>query len=578
MEDPSFSLPALSHFSYCSLLERMLRSQGAQPAGRSNGVSKPRNSSPKHKKKEQPPQAETLVVNMCERFSAACLSKVEPDVDAVCHGAIRSSYLGEAEQKKLETVLERVYNFLASLETALKHPKGEAQVTAKLPPRPKIEFSAPPGLTAEEKARAAELMQRIKEAKDKYKQERAEIGKLRKELRQFLDHAEAQRQRVQAKLGKVKPALDKAIAGLAAIKEEHLVEVRSYTTPPPMVGRVLESVMTVLGEKKAGEWDIICSYVRRRDFIPMVRDFQPSSVTESARKRISKMASDPTFTYENAHKASRAAAPLLQWVLAMCEYADALVSVKPLQDELAKLDADIALFQAELDRRTKASGMQEIKAMQAEYEDKYGDTELARRAAEQRRQDEEREFALREQWERECREAERIAAEENEKRRPPAPLGYMEYHPGVKDVRRRCNILIKAITATMDVLNAHNQSTRPLVVQRGRWSTPTTAGVANASPHRRRPDSPSPQPSFRHSPMRTGRATSVSQLDQGFRSPSTARRLMEKQERAQAKLRWVDPHHRGLELDCSAATSRLLMVGTNEAYPRTKPDGTVESC
>eukprot|EP00760_Papus_ankaliazontas_P026596 PhM_4_TR3054/c0_g1_i1/m.97841/K10413/DYNC1H; dynein heavy chain 1, cytosolic len=151
-------------------------------------------------------------------------------------------------------------------------------------------------------------------------------------------------------LAEAQPALDDAEQALTTIKPDYLREIRAYTTPPPMVKKVLESVLTLLGEKNAREWDTIKTFLRRDDFIPNVKAFKPTSIPEDVKERVKKMyLSDKDFTYDNAMRGSKAAGPLQKWVSAQVRYAEILISITPLRAEIESLSIEYETKKAELD-------------------------------------------------------------------------------------------------------------------------------------------------------------------------------------------------------------------------------------
>jgi dynein heavy chain 1 len=207
----------------------------------------------------------------------------------------------------------------------------------------------------------------------------SELAKKRKadatELKTFLE-AEGDRIRTESasmelQLAEAEPALKEAEAALNTIKPEYLREIRAYTTPPIMVKKVLEAVVTLLGEKRASDWEVIKNYTRRDDFVSQIKSFKPSGVSEEAKERIKKhFLSDESFTYENAQRGSKAAGPMQKWVMAMTKFADVFASVAPLRNQIEKLSAERAVKQQGLEQAQKdiAANEETITKLKEDYQ------------------------------------------------------------------------------------------------------------------------------------------------------------------------------------------------------------------
>ncbi|CBH12406.1 dynein heavy chain, cytosolic, putative [Trypanosoma brucei gambiense DAL972] len=205
-------------------------------------------------------------------------------------------------------------------------------------------------LLDERSAKAQAMLERIVSETERTKQEKQEAEQLRQQLKEEEDLILADRARVEQQLSEAAPALREAEEGLNSIKQEYLREMRAYTTPPTMVKRVLETVLVVMGERRAGEWDVIKHYVRRDDFIASVKAFQARDVTEEAVQTVRGMLQEDGFTYEAAMRASKAAGPLLQWVTAQINYAIVYAAVQPLRSRIDQITITQGAKQAQLER------------------------------------------------------------------------------------------------------------------------------------------------------------------------------------------------------------------------------------
>nr|CCC91421.1 putative dynein heavy chain, cytosolic [Trypanosoma congolense IL3000] len=183
---------------------------------------------------------------------------------------------------------------------------------------------------AEKTSKAQQILECIISDTGKTEREKREAERLRQQLQDEEELIIADRGKVEQQLSEAAPALKEAEEGLNTIKPEYLREIRAYTTPPVMVKRVLETVLAVMGERRAGEWDVIKLHIRRDDFIAGVKAFQPREISDEAVQMVCGMLNEDGFTYEAAMRASKAAGPLLQWVNAQINYAVVYRAVQPL--------------------------------------------------------------------------------------------------------------------------------------------------------------------------------------------------------------------------------------------------------
>lgn len=191
---------------------------------------------------------------------------------------------------------------------------------------------------AESGRKAQDMLETIITETDKAKRGKQDATDLKAFLEQESVRISSERVKVEHELAQAEPALKDAEAALNTIKPEYLRELRAYATPPPMVKKVLEAVVILLGEKRANDWEVIKGYTRRDDFITQVKAFRPSSIADDAREKIKKnYLSDDAFSYENALRASKAAGPLHKWVTAQVRFSDIFASVGPLRAEIDKL-------------------------------------------------------------------------------------------------------------------------------------------------------------------------------------------------------------------------------------------------
>lgn len=219
--------------------------------------------------------------------------------------------------------------------------------------------------------KAQQMLDNILQESELAKKRKADATELKTFLEAEGDRISTESSSMELQLADAEPALKEAEAALNTIKPEYLREIRAYTTPPVMVKKVLEAVVTLLGEKRASDWEVIKSYTRRDDFVTLIKSFKPSGVSEEAKERIKKyFLSDEHFTYENAQRGSKAAGPMQKWVAAMTRFADVFASVAPLRSKIEKLSAERAVKQQGLEQAQKdvAANEETIAKLKEDYQ------------------------------------------------------------------------------------------------------------------------------------------------------------------------------------------------------------------
>ena len=87
------------------------------------------------------------------------------------------------------------------------------------------------------------------------------------------------------------------------------------------------------------EWSTIKNFIKKRDFITNVLNFDPRNIGGDLRSAIQKeiQKNQNFFAKETIYRASLAAGPLADWTKAILRYSKVVESIKPLETELNKL-------------------------------------------------------------------------------------------------------------------------------------------------------------------------------------------------------------------------------------------------
>ena len=180
---------------------------------------------------------------------------------------------------------------------------------------------------------------------------REENLQLALEMQKRVSDVEQQKAAVQRELDVVLPALQSARQAVLTISTEALRELRSYVTPPATVKRVLEMVISVLDSPPGSDWDVIKAFVKRDTFIALVRDFPEGTVKPDIVQHIRRNhLDDPDFSLASARRASKAAGPLYEWVVAQLNCSDVMIRLQPLHAKQAELQASLLPLQAKIVR------------------------------------------------------------------------------------------------------------------------------------------------------------------------------------------------------------------------------------
>lgn len=149
----------------------------------------------------------------------------------------------------------------------------------------------------------------------------------------------SRRETVMKELALVEPAVLEAQRGVQNIKKQHLTEIRSMSNPPAAVKMTMESVCVLLGYH-ISNWRDVQLAVRGEDFIPNIVNFDcENQLSPELRDYMEQTyLSRPDFTFEIAHRASKACGPLLEWVRAQLAYSLILKEVGPLREEVNLLE------------------------------------------------------------------------------------------------------------------------------------------------------------------------------------------------------------------------------------------------
>lgn len=146
---------------------------------------------------------------------------------------------------------------------------------------------------------------------------------------------------VQSELAEAEPSLIAAKHSVQNIRKAQLDELRALSRPPKSVQLCLETVVLMISGEKTSDWSDMRKLIRKDDFISTVVNFDPLLLTQKQVKTIQEdYLAQPQFDYDSVDRASKACGPLYQWAESQIKYAVILRRVKPLRDEVERLETE----------------------------------------------------------------------------------------------------------------------------------------------------------------------------------------------------------------------------------------------
>lgn len=149
------------------------------------------------------------------------------------------------------------------------------------------------------------------------------------------------------------PEYDRAVDALKSLQKSDIDEIKKYSVPTRAVSQTIEAVLTVLGERKAGDWSVAKQVLSGGRFLERLAVLRISDLTEDIVCRVERFVKDPDFTPDKVGVAgSEACRSLCLWVHAVRNYYRVNCSVEPKRQRLAAAEADALQAQQTLTATT----------------------------------------------------------------------------------------------------------------------------------------------------------------------------------------------------------------------------------
>jgi hypothetical protein len=174
----------------------------------------------------------------------------------------------------------------------------------------------PPDASPVSEAERAAAVRRLEELQKQRQAAEEEMEDLNKTIAIEQAHYNEGRSAYEADAQRAVADAQEAQKVVKQLKESDWREIRSYVKPPAIVKLIMEATLITLGEKTY-DWNYILKVIRQRDFMKRLTDFDPLSISPTARRLLRKeYLSNSRFTHEDAMEGSRALGALQRWVSA----------------------------------------------------------------------------------------------------------------------------------------------------------------------------------------------------------------------------------------------------------------------
>ncbi|EAY15860.1 Dynein heavy chain family protein [Trichomonas vaginalis G3] len=233
----------------------------------------------------------------------------------------------------------------------------------------------------EKEKRANEAMNEISKTMTELTKQQDQMDVIQQDLTKKEGELSVQREEIDKQLADIKPTLQAASEKVSQIRPEHLSEIKSFTSPPPLVRDVLTGVVLLLGNQNVS-WAGIKQVISGSGFLMSILRFDPHNVTNKMINDVENFIKSHmgSFDREQAERSSAAAAPLSQWVKAMVKYCAVIQRVQPLENKMKELDDQLVSSRNQLKdlEQKKVSLNKRVIEMQEQFKEYTAEAEKLR--------------------------------------------------------------------------------------------------------------------------------------------------------------------------------------------------------
>ena len=263
-----------------------------------------------------------------------------------------SSYENVYEGKK-DKILERK----DKLSKGVSKLKEAREIVAKL----KKEAAVQEKILAEKQGEANQALQMITDTMKNANTQKSEMQDLKSNTQKEEKSIAERKKLIDEELKEIEPLIEEAKKAVGNIKSETLTEVRSLRIPPEVIRDILEATLLLMGIEDTS-WNSMKQFLAKRGVREEIRSFDARRINPKSRQAVEKLLKTrgSSFTNENAKRASTAALPIAQWVLANVKFSYVLEKIKPLEQEQNELQGNLKMAEEQLQGLTK--GLDEVDA------------------------------------------------------------------------------------------------------------------------------------------------------------------------------------------------------------------------
>lgn len=163
------------------------------------------------------------------------------------------------------------------------------------------------------------------------------------------------------------PAYESAIAALNTLNKDHIGILKTFTSPPKGVVKVMEAVCLLFGEKTS--WADAKKLISTSTFLERCKTYDKDKIPRTTIKKLQKYITDSDFVPEKLEAVSTAAVSLCMWVRAMDTYSRVAKQIAPKRKALAQAEEQLAEAQATL--ASKQASLRSVEARVASLQAKF---------------------------------------------------------------------------------------------------------------------------------------------------------------------------------------------------------------
>ena len=191
----------------------------------------------------------------------------------------------------------------------------------------------------DKQSEATKKMGEIKVNMEEAGRSKSEAEELSKKLKVDEVKMEERKAEVDDQLKDCMPVLESAKMAVSGIKKDNLNEIRSLKLPPEPIRDVLEGVLRLMNNQDTS-WISMKRFLAQPSIISEIMEYDAKNITPEIREGVKNLLKTKKTSFEESTiaRVSQAAAPMAAWVKAQIQYSLVLQTIKPLTDELDKLN------------------------------------------------------------------------------------------------------------------------------------------------------------------------------------------------------------------------------------------------